>query len=506
MTTTIAAATAQGRPTRWLGFGALILAVLLVSVDGTVLALAMPSIGRDLAATGTQMLWIGDVYSFVLAGLLVTMGTLGDRIGRRKLLLYGAAGFGLVSTAIAYAPSAPWLIAGRVLLGVAGATLMPATLALIRTLFPDSRERSTAIGIWGAAMSAGAALGPVLGGFLLEHFWWGSAFLINAPVMAILLAVGGKLLPESRNPEPGPWDLPSVALSMVGMLGVVYAVKEIAAHGPGTGTVAAAMLGVAALLAFARRQLSLPHPLIDVRLFRNRTFGGVIAAGMLSVLGLSGLLYFLSQYFQLVVGYRPLEAGLAELPAALGSMLFGILAGATTRRTSVRTVLGGGMALSGLAMATLTVVEASTPYLLLGTALFLMGAGMGLAFTVASDVILTVVPPHQAGAASAVSETAYELGMALGIATLGTVVTGAYRDAALPAGTPAHLAAAAHDSLAGAAAAAETLPAAQAAALLDAARTAFTDGLALATTAGSILLLAAAAAVVALVRTPRPEK
>ncbi|MEV6601552.1 MFS transporter [Actinoplanes sp. NPDC051346] len=500
LTTPAGGDTAQGRPTRWLGFGALILAVLLVSVDGTVLALAMPSISRDLEATGTQMLWIGDVYSFVLAGLLVTMGTLGDRIGRRRLLLCGAAGFGLVSTVLAYAPSAPWLITGRVLLGVAGATLMPATLALIRTLFPDSRERSTAIGIWGAAMSAGAALGPVLGGFLLEHFWWGSAFLINVPVMAVLLVVGVKLLPESKNSEPGPWDLPSVALSMVGMFGTVFAIKEIAAHGPDAGTIAAAAVGAAALVAFARRQLRLPYPLIDVRLFRHRTFTAVIAAGVLSVLGLSGLLYFLSQYFQLVEGFSPLKAGLAELPAAIGSMVFGVLAGAVVRRTSIRAVLGGGTALSGLAMATLITIDPSTPYPLLGTALFLMGAGMGLAYTVASDVILTVVPQEQAGAASAVSETAYELGMALGIATLGTVVTGAYRGVDLPAGMPPELIPIARDSLAGAVEAAGSLPVEQAAVLLDAARTAFTDGLALATTAGSILLLAAAAAVLALIK------
>ncbi|MFI5495052.1 MFS transporter [Actinoplanes sp. NPDC051859] len=488
---------------RWLGFSALILAVLLVSVDGTVLALAMPSISQDLGATGTQMLWIGDVYSFVLAGLLVTMGTLGDRIGRRKLLLIGAAGFGLVSTAIAYAPSAEWLIAGRILLGVAGATLMPATLALIRTLFPDARERSTAIGIWGAAMSAGAALGPVLGGFLLEHFWWGSAFLINAPVMAVLLLLGGTLLPESKNPEPGPWDLSSVALSMAGMFGTVYAIKEIAAHGLGVDTAIAAVVGAVALIAFARRQLRLPHPLIDVRLFRNRSFSAVIAAGMLSVLGLSGLLYFLSQYFQLVEGYGPLEAGLAELPAAIGSMLLGVLAGALTRRTSVRTVLGSGMALTGLSMAALSTINPATPYALLGVALFLMGAGMGLAFTVASDVILTVVPERQAGAASAVSETAYELGMALGIATLGTVVTGVYRDVTLPAGIPTELAATAQDSLAGAAQVAGALPPEQATAMLTAARFAFTDGLALATTAGSVLLLAAAAAIAILIRTRR---
>ncbi|MER6403820.1 MFS transporter [Streptomyces viridosporus] len=489
------------RPGRWLALGVLVLAVLLVAVDATVLGLATPYISEDLAPSGTQLLWIGDVYSFVIAGLLVSMGSLGDRIGRKRLLLHGATAFGAISVLNAYAGTPETMILARALLGVAGATLMPATLALIRNLFHDPRERSLAVGIWGATASAGTAVGPILGGFLLEHFWWGSVFLINLPVMAVLVLVGLKLLPESRTPDPGPWDLTSVVLSLVGMIGVVYAVKEAAAHGVGWAPAAAGLLGAGALYAFGRRQLRLPAPLLDMRLFRHRGFSGAVLADLLTILGLSGLVFFLSQYLQLVQGRRPLEAGLAELPAAIGAVAAGLVAGRAARRFSVRSVVAGGLAAIGLALAALTVIGQSTGYPLLGTALLMVGTGAGFSFTVTADVILSSVPKEQAGAASAVSETAYELGAALGIAVLGSVVTGVYRGFTGPAGTPA----AAHESLGGAVEAASGLPAHTAEAMLDAARQAFVDGLALAAGAGAAVLLAAAVAAWFLLRGQRLE-
>ena len=495
---------------RWFALGVLTLAVLLIGVDGTVLALATPFIGEDLGASFTQILWIGDIYSFVLAALLISMGSLGDRVGHKKLLLCGATAFALFSVVTAYSTSAEMLIASRALLGVAGATLTPATLALIRGLFPDARERSVAVGIWASAFSAGAAFGPVLGGILLEHFWWGSVFLINVPVMVVLLAGGVVLLPEHRNPTPGPWDLPSVALSMVGMLGVVYAIKEsTAGASPGVlrpDVLAAAMIGVAALILFVRRQLRLPAPLIDVRLFGNRAFSGVVAANLLSVLGLSGLVFFLSQFFQLVHGYGPLKAGLAELPAAVTATVFGVLAGVAVRYWSSRAVLTAGLALVAVAMASLTFLTPSTPYPPLGVALFLVGVGLGLAFTVASDVILASVPKERAGAAAAVSETAYELGMALGIATLGSIVTSVYRGFTVPAGIPPAVESHARDSLSAAVHAAETLPADQRDALLTATKEAFTDGLAIASGVGSALMLLSAAAVWILLRARLPRE
>ena len=492
---------------RWFALGVLTMAVLIIGVDGTVLALAMPFISADLSASGTQLLWIGDIYSFVLAALLISMGSLGDRIGHKKLLLCGATLFGIVSAITAYSSSPEMLIATRALLGLAGATLAPATLALIRGLFPDQRERSIAVGIWASAFSAGAALGPVIGGVLLEHFWWGSVFLINIPAMVVLVVGGLVLLPEHRNPEPGPWDLPSVGLSMVGMLGVVYAIKEgiaAAAHGIRIDAVLAALLGAAALTLFVRRQLRLPVPLIDVRLFRRPVFTGVVAANLLSVLGLSGLVFFLSQYFQLVRGYGPLQAGLAELPAAVTATVFGVLAGIAVRYVSHRLVLTAGLTLVGVAMGTLMAflrLISPISYLPLGITLFVVGVGLGLAFTVASDVILASVPPHRAGSAAAVSETAYELGMALGIATLGSVLTAVYRTVSVPPSLPGEIATQARDSLPSAIHAAQSLPAEQAERLLDPAREAFTHGLAVASGVGAALLLSAAIAVWWLLRT-----
>jgi DHA2 family multidrug resistance protein-like MFS transporter len=487
----------------WLALGVLSLGVLVIGVDGTVLALATPLITRDLESTATQILWIGDIYSFVLAGLLVTMGSLGDRIGHKKLLLCSATAFAGMSVATAYAPTAELLIGARALLGVAGATLAPSTLALIRGLFPRPRERSMAVGVWAAMYSAGAALGPVIGGVLLEHFWWGSVFLINAPVMVVLLVGGSVLLPEQRNPTPGPWDLPSVGLSLVGMLSLVYAVKEGAANGLRVDIAMLGVVGATALTLFVRRQLRLPAPLIDVRLFGDRAFSGVVAANLLSVLGLSGLVFFLSQFFQLVQGYNPLRAGLAELPAAVAATVFGVLAGVAVRYWSQRAVLATGLALVGVAMASLTLISPSTGYPQLGVALFVVGVGLGLAFTAASDVIIASVMPERAGAAAAVSETAYELGTALGIAILGSIVTAVYRGLAIPPGTPDAVASHARDSLAAATVAATSLPPDKAHGLLTGAKTAFTDGLAISAGVGSALLLASTVAVWLLLK-PRP--
>jgi MFS transporter, DHA2 family, multidrug resistance protein len=329
-----------------------------------------------------------------------------------------------------------------------------------------------------------------VGGFLLGHFWWGSVFLINLPVMVVLVLVGIKTLPESRNPSPGPWDLISVVLSLVGMIGVVYAVKEAATHGFTPATLAAGLLGAAALYGFVHRQLTMPTPLLDMRLFRKRGFSGAVLADLLTVLGMSGLVFFLSQYLQLVQGRRPFEAGLAELPAAVGAVAAGLVAGRAARRFSVRAVVSGGLGAIGLALAVLTTLGQSTGYPVLGAALLVVGVGAGFSFTVTADVILSSVPKDQAGAASAVSETAYELGAALGIALLGSIVTGVYRDFTGPAGTPE----AAHESLGAAVETATTLPAHTSAELLAAARDSFVHGLHLASGAGAAVLLATATA------------
>ncbi|MFI9722359.1 MFS transporter [Streptomyces sp. NPDC052396] len=494
------------RPGRWLALAVLVLAVLLIAVDATVLGLATPFLSEDLRPSGTQLLWIGDVYSFVIAGLLVSMGSLGDRIGRKRLLLSGAVAFGAISVLNAYATSPEMMIAARALLGVAGATLMPSTLALIRNIFHDPRERSLAIGIWGAMASAGAAVGPVVGGFLLENFWWGSVFLINLPVMAVLVLVGIKLLPESRDPAPGPWDLLSVLLSMVGIVALVYAIKEGAIRGLTPAVGVAAVLGALALVWFVRRQLVLDSPLLNMRLFHNRGFSAAVMADLLTVLGLSGMVFFLSQYLQLVQNRDPLEAGLAELPAAIGAVTTGLLAGQAARRWSVRSVVAGGLAAIGVALAVLAGLSTGTGYPLLGAALLVIGAGAGLSFTVTADVILSSVPKEQAGSASAVSETAYELGAALGIALLGSMVTGVYRGFAVPAGVPAQAAGEAHESLGGAVKAAVALPADQGSALLTEAQHAFVAGLRVASAVAAVLLLVTAVAAWFLLRGQRLEE
>ncbi|MCF3175303.1 MFS transporter [Streptomyces sioyaensis] len=484
----------QPRPGRWLALAVLVLAVLLVGVDATVLGLATPFLSEDLRPSGTQLLWIGDIYSFVIAGLLVSMGSLGDRIGRKKLLLIGSVGFGAMSVLAAYASSAEMMIAARALQGVAGATLMPATLALIRNLFHDPRERSLAIGIWGAMASAGMAVGPVLGGFLLGHFWWGSVFLINLPVMALLVAVGAKVIPESRNPDPGPWDIPSVLLSLVGIVAVVYAVKEAAVEGYRWDIALAAAIGVLALVWFVRRQLTLPSPLLNMKLFAHRGFSGAVLADLLTILGLSGLVFFLSQFLQMVQQRSPLNAGLVELPAAVGAVGAGLAAGWVARKLSVRIVVAGGLAVVGLSLVGCTTLHADTGTAALCFILFIVGVGAGFSFTVTADVILSNVPKEEAGAASAVSETAYELGAALGIALLGSIVTSIYRGFATPAGVSEPAADAARESLGGAVETAGQLPADQGAALVKAAQDSFVNGVDVAAGVGAVVLLAAAGA------------
>ncbi|MBM4790622.1 MFS transporter [Streptomyces sioyaensis] len=484
----------QPRPGRWLALAVLVLAVLLVGVDATVLGLATPFLSEDLRPSGAQLLWIGDIYSFVIAGLLVSMGSLGDRVGRKKLLLIGSVGFGAMSVLAAYASSPEMMIAARALQGVAGATLMPATLALIRNLFHDPRERSLAIGIWGAMASAGMAVGPVLGGFLLGHFWWGSVFLINLPVMALLVAVGAKVIPESRNPDPGPWDIPSVALSLVGIVGVVYAIKEAAVEGYRWDIALAAAIGVLALVWFVRRQLTLPAPLLNMKLFAHRGFSGAVLADLLTILGLSGLVFFLSQFLQMVQQRSPLNAGLVELPAAVGAVGAGLAAGWVARKLSVRIVVAGGLAVVGLSLVGCTTLHADTGTAALCFILFIVGVGAGFSFTVTADVILSNVPKEEAGAASAVSETAYELGAALGIALLGSIVTSIYRGFATPSGVSEPAADAARESLGGAVETAGQLPADQGAALVKAAQDSFVNGVDVAAGVGAVVLLSAAGA------------
>lgn len=506
-TTRTASVSPTADPRRWIGLAVLVLAVSLVAIDATVLSLALPSISETLRPSGTQLLWIGDSYSFVLAGLLVSMGALSDRVGRKKLLLIGSSAFGAGSLLAAYAPGPGWLIMARALLGVAGATIMPSTLSLIRSLFPDDRERATAIGIWGAGATAGAALGPLVGGVLLEHFWWGSVFLLNLPVLALLLVLGAWLLPESKDPEPGRWDVLSVALSLAGVIGVVYAIKEAAANGLGHWYIPVVfLLGAAALVGFVRRQLSLATPLLDVRLFRNPRFTAAALGSLTALIGLSGVIFFVSQFLQLVRGYSPLTAGIAELPAFAGAVVGGLLTAQLARRTGARVTLTLGLIGMGAGIALLGWVHQDSGYLLLGISFLAVGTAEGVVYTLAADLVLTAAPADKAGAASAVSETAYELGTALGIALVGSVVTSIYAGSILaPAGTDPAVAARAQESIGGAVEAAATLPPQLGGQLLASAKDAFVHGMNVAAWLAAALLLASAATAWYLLRS-RPEK
>lgn len=418
--------TAAG-PREWAALAVLTLAIMLLAVDGTVLALAVPALSAALEPSATQLLWIGDIYSFALAGLLVTMGNLADRIGRKKLLLIGAVGFGLASALAAFSPTAEVLIAARALLGISGATLMPSTLSIIRQIFVVPAQRTRAIAVWAFGAMGGAALGPLVGGVLLENFWWGSVFLINLPVMAVLLITGILILPESKNPNAGKIDLLSAGLSIAAIVPVVYAVKQVFGYGITIAGIVSLLIGLASGFAFWRRQRKLTDPMLDIELFKVPAFTGAIVATGLSVFALSGLLFFFSQYLQLVRGFGPLQAGVAELPITIAAMSVVLFVGWVSTKLGIGRSVGLGLILGGLGFVFLAIAEGLDNYLWLAIALGATGLGTGLAMTLATDAVVASAPRARAGAASSLSETAYELGVASGIAVLGSMLTTFYR-------------------------------------------------------------------------------
>jgi DHA2 family multidrug resistance protein-like MFS transporter len=497
----IGAAARAGRR-EWIGLGVLLLPALLVSMDMMVLYFAVPFISHDLKPTGTQQLWIRDIYGFLLAGMLVTMGSIGDRIGRRRLLMIGAAAFGGASVAAAYSGSAAMLIATRALLGVAGATLAPSTLALIRNMFHDPRQRKTAIATWTAGFSGGAALGPIVGGLLLDHFWWGSVFLINVPAMVLLLVAGPILLPEFRDPAPGRFDPLSVLLSLGAVLPVIYGIKQLAVDGVGTVPVLSVAVGTVLGLAFVLRQRALTDPMIDVTLFRYRAYSGSLCVNIVAAFIMAGFGLFSTQYLQLVYGLSPLAAGLWSMPAPLS---VGVAAGiATALSKSVRPgyLVSGGLVMMAAGLLVMTRVQTGSPLALGVTGATVMAAGMGVAVTLLADLILSTAPPERAGAAAALSETGNELGGSLGIAVLGTIGAAVYRhhvDGAIPSGVPAGARHAAHETLGGATAAAQQLPGRSGGTLLNGAQHAFMQGMHLtAATSAAIVVVAAVLAAVVL--------
>ena len=494
-------------PREWIGLAVIALPCLLYSMDLTVLELAVPKLSADLKPTSSQLLWILDIYGFLIAGFLITMGTLGDRIGRRRLLLIGAAAFGVASVLAAFSRSAEMLIATRAVLGIAGATLAPSTLALISNMFLDPGQRTFAIGVWATSFAAGAAIGPLAGGLLLEFFWWGSVFLLAVPVMALLLMLGPVLLPEFRDPEVGRLDLLSAALSLAAVLAVIYGLKQIAQDGMGWLPTLSIAAGLAVGGAFVRRQRKLADPLIDFRLFRLPAFRTSLTAFALSIFVIAGIFLFIAQYLQLVLGLSPLQAGLWTVPSSGGLIAGSMLAPLIVRRVRPAFVMAGGLVLlAAVGFGMLTQVNADSGLAVLVIGSVVLALGVAPVGTLATDIIVGSAPPERAGVASGISETSAEFGGALGIAVLGSIGTAVYRSEvaeAFPRGGLPDAAEAARDTLGGAVAAADELPDQLGPGLLDAAREAFIQGLQLTAITSAIIVLGIAILAAVLLRNVR---
>ncbi|WP_221585711.1 MFS transporter [Microbacterium sp. G2-8] len=481
---------------RWLGLAVLTLPVILTSMDITILHIAIPTLARELEPSASQMLWILDAYGFLLAGLLIVMGNIGDRIGRRRLLLIGAVIFGGASAVAAFSPTPEILIMARALMGVGGATLMPSTLSLIRNMFTDPAERTKAIGIWTASLSAGIALGPIVGGLLLEVLWWGSVFLVNVPVIVALLIVAPLVIPEYRHAQPGRLDLVSVVLAFAAILPVVWAAKaaaeDLTLSAPAW---VACGIGVFAGAMFAVRQHRIASPLVDISLFAHPRFAGAIIGAGLAMFALVGVMLFQAQYLQLVAGLSPIVAGLAILPVMIAVGATAIMASPLVRRFGYAAVFGAGATVAAAGMLAFSGVPADGGLPLAIVASAFIGAGIAPMMTLATDVVVGSSPPGRSGAAAALSETASEFGAALGVAVLGSIGSALYRSQVLegvPDDVPAEAAEAIGSSLGAALGVAERLPSDIAVQLADLARHAFVDGLSVASVVGSVLLVTAA--------------
>jgi DHA2 family multidrug resistance protein-like MFS transporter len=463
----------------------------------------MPRLSADLDPSASQLLWITDIYGFLIAGALIPMGALGDRVGRRRVLLIGAATFGAASVLAAYAPTAETLIAARALLGLAGAALGPSTLSLIGVMFHDPRQRTTAITVWMASFMAGGAVGPLVGGVLLEYFWWGSVFLAAVPVMVLLVALGPILLPEYRDPRPARLDLPSAVMSVTAALAVVYGIKEMAEDGLAWFPVVAIVIGLAVGVRFVRRQRRLDDPLLDLSLFGNRNFSVSLGTLTITVIFMLGTQFVMAQYLQMVLGLSPLRAGLWGLPLVLAGTIAIFTASGLAGKIRRAYILGAGLAIAAAGFAVLTQADAAAGLPVVVTGSVLLFAGLMPVSGLGIDMIVAAAPPRQAGAAAAAGETTQELGGALGIALIGSLVNAVYHSR-MSAAVPDHIPAAA-DTLPAALAAARLLPEPLGDELITAARNAFTHGLQLTAVIAIPVLLGLACLAVSLLRHEHPD-
>ncbi|NED16705.1 MFS transporter [Streptomyces sp. SID9913] len=496
--TTTAASAPRRRATgaganRWVVLVVLCASLLLVAVDATVLHVAVPAVTEDLRPGAMELLWIVDAYPLVCASLLILFGTLGDRVGRRRVLLLGYTLFGLASGMAALADNGAVLIAARALLGVGGAMIMPATLSILRQVFPERRERALAIGIWSAVAAVGAAVGPLLGGFLLEHFWWGSVFLVNIPLMLVSLPVGRLLLPESKGDGSGPWDLLGALMAAGGLFAVVLGVKRLggAETAGSVWTLLPLLAGGALLAAFVRRQRRRTHPLVDLHMFARPAFSTSVGCIVLAMLALVGLQLIAAQYLQLVLGLSPLETGLRLLPLTFAAMGAGLAGARMLRRFGPRRMVSAGFCLTAAAVVLLTAMGGHDNWPLLLAGFVLLGFGLETTLFGAYESMLSDAPADRAGGAAAIGETSYQLGAGIGIALLGSVMNAAYAPglSGVP-GVPASATAAASHSLGEAYEVAAQLGGPAGVALRQAARHSFVHGLhvTLLVSAGLLLL------------------
>ncbi|GIH93418.1 MFS transporter [Planobispora siamensis] len=490
---------APDRPRRatareWIGLAVLCLPTMLAAVDVNITFLALPHLSADLGASGTQQLWISDVYGFLIAGLLITAGNLGDRIGRRTVLLGGAALFLVASIAAAYAVSPGMLIGARAVLGIAGATLVPSVLALLREMFEDPRQMGAAMGVWGTSLMAGMVLGPVLGGLLLRWFWWGSIFLMAVPVMALLLLTAPFLVPDSRDPAARRLDLLSVALSVAAVLPFIYGLKTLARSGWEMTPVAASVAGLLFGVMFVLRQRRVANPLLDLGLFGDRALSATLVLALLIAFVMGGVGLMGTLYLQLVAGLSPFETGLWLLLPSVVMIIVGNAAPALARKVRPAYILTAGSIIAAAGMVVLTRVPDASGLAVLLTGITVVYVGGAAVGPMAPFLVMSSAPPRKAGAAGSLASTAGELGVALGVAILGVIGAAAYRSRVdVPDGVPPEAAAAAQDSIAGAVAAVPALPADAGTALLTSARVAFTDGLHIIAVVSVVIFLALAA-------------
>jgi EmrB/QacA subfamily drug resistance transporter len=427
----------------------LCISLLVIVIDNTIVNVTLPTLVRDLNADLSQLQWVVDAYTLVFAGLLLLAGTLGDRYGRRRTLLAGLTIFGVASAAAAAAGGVGQLVIARAVMGAGAAFIMPATLSLLTSVFTDARERAMAIGIWAATAGVGVALGPVVGGFLLDHFWWGSVFIVNVPIVAAAIVGARLLVPESRDPVARAIDWTGALLSGVGLVALVWAIIEAPSKGWTSVAVAGAMLLAAvALVAFVAWERRVEQPLLDVDLFRNARFTAASITVTVLFFALFGFLFLSTQYLQFVLGYSPSAAGLRMLPYAGAMIVAAPLSSKLVVRFGTKRVVTTGMLTFALGLAVAATITTSTGYGRLGIAMLFMGVGMGLAGAPATESIMGSLPTDRAGIGSAVNDTTRELGGALGVAIVGSIVSSLYSSQlVLSENVPTPIATAARDSL-----------------------------------------------------------